>query len=295
LIPLRGLQILWVLQPNVAGLLQFRALILLLATHFVYSLVDDLHDVKLVKSQMGIGKIVGYAFDEGWRHVTTKLSDFWRLTLMVYQVIVKSLDRWGIFALCGKQHFRGCKINKQRYIVVTTLACGFIHTDGGDCRVVLLVARLLDIVVNDAPDTGVMLSDHSSNRVNRHGLCHHHDHCLKQKREAALRARPGKWLQLENTTFRAGYPRYTSSQISHVLKEVEMPPRRLCGIIGFQATTTTFRATEGASRRKVDFYVQPLLVSIEWRWWYSPWQLKPQSQLKQFKISHNLDGCRMAK
>src|SRR5271156_6730253 len=79
-------------------------------------------------------------------------------------------------------------IDEQRDVVVAAPRGGLIDGDVGHLRGVHSRPRLIDVVVNDAPQPGVVLADDAGHRGHRHGRNHGHDQRLEQQGEAAVRA-----------------------------------------------------------------------------------------------------------
>jgi hypothetical protein len=72
---LRRRQVRVVLEPEIAATLEFRAAFHFRASHLVDGLADQLHDVELVESDLGLGQVLGDASDVGTAHVDADLLD----------------------------------------------------------------------------------------------------------------------------------------------------------------------------------------------------------------------------
>ena len=62
-----------VLQSEVAAALEFRPALDLVAPHFVDGIADQLHDIKLVEGDLGLGEVLAHASDLGAAHVDADL------------------------------------------------------------------------------------------------------------------------------------------------------------------------------------------------------------------------------
>ncbi|HOG91835.1 MAG TPA: hypothetical protein PLV50_14930, partial [Smithella sp.] len=108
------LEISRILQPEIPGSFQLRAILLLLAPHFINGLIEDLQNMELVKGQVGFRKVILYALDESRRHIAANLPDGRRITMMCLQIGLEPPQRRGILPFGGKQNPRRLQIYKQR-------------------------------------------------------------------------------------------------------------------------------------------------------------------------------------
>jgi hypothetical protein len=74
-------------------------------------------------------------------------------------------------------------------------------------------------------------------------------------------------------------------QVSFMLKEVEMTPCHLTGIVS-RAAGATRRAAEAAAAWKVDADVEPARLRVKVAAHHFPGERKPQRHLKQLRIPH---------
>src|SRR3954467_2796841 len=74
-------------------------------------------------------------------------------------------------------------------------------------------------------------------------------------------------------------------QVSFMLKEVEMTPCHLTGIVS-RAAGATRRAAEAAAAWKVDADVEPARLCVKVAAHHFPGERKPQRHLKQLRIPH---------
>jgi hypothetical protein len=88
---------------------------------------------------------------------------------MGLQIIAKGRDGLGILALGGEQHPGLVDIDKQRDVVVAAPGGGLVDGELGYRRGVGARTGLVHIMVNHTPQPGVMLTDHPSHGLDRHG------------------------------------------------------------------------------------------------------------------------------
>jgi hypothetical protein len=138
------------------------------------------------------------------------------------QIPGEGIDRAGMLALGDEQNAAANQIDEQAHIVVATPRGRLINGDAGDLGMIDAVARRLDVVVDDPPQSGVPLVDHARDNGHRHRLHHGHDQGLEQQRKAAVRPRPGD-RDLLDPALLASDPRHPRMQVGFVLKEVQVP------------------------------------------------------------------------
>ena len=102
---------------------------------------------------------------------------------------------------------------------MATLVGSLIHSDFLNRRKIGLSAGLLDIMIQNSPETGIMFSDDSTQRLDRHLLGHNHNQSLKQQGKATFRTGPRDPDQSHATRL-AINPRYPGMKLCFVLKEV---------------------------------------------------------------------------
>ena len=109
--------------------------------------------------------------------------------------------------------------------------------------------RLVHIVVQHAPQPGVVLAHHPGHGVDRHGGDHGHQQRLEQQGEAAVGPCPGH-VDLLDAALVAADARHAGVQVGLVLEEVEMAPGHLLGVVGRAVGGAAVRAGEAAARRR---------------------------------------------
>src|SRR5690606_28139248 len=113
-----------------------------------------------------------------------------------------------------------------------------------------------------------------------------HHQRLEQQREPAVRPSP-RHMHEAHTARGAPYARRARVKVSLVLKEVEMPPRLLRGVVRPAARNSTLRARERGASLEVQEDVQPPLRRVELRPVDSPRRLKPECLLEKIDVPHD--------
>ena len=239
-------QVARVLEPEVAALLQFGVALLFGPANRVDGLVDELDDVEFVEGDLGVGQAFRGAGDEGRAHVDAHLVDGLGISPVGRQVLGEDADRAGILALGHEQDAATNEIDEQADIVVATPGCRLVKGDAGDVGVIGAIPSLLDVVVDDPPQSGVPLVNHPRDNGHRHRLHHGHDQRLEQQRKTAVRPRPGDRDPFDPAPL-AGDPRHPRMQVGFVLKEVQVPPGLVLAVVGRTAGNAALRAGEPAA------------------------------------------------
>ena len=144
----------------------------------------------LSKVMAALGQALGDAFDEGRAHVDADFVDRLGVTAMRGEIVGERGDGVGIPAFGGEQHPCLIDIDKQRDVVVTAPGGGLVDGNLGDIGGVDPRSPLSDVVVNHAPQPGVVLAHHPGHGLDRHGGDHGHQQRLEQQSEAAVWPRP---------------------------------------------------------------------------------------------------------
>jgi len=189
---LSGRQTLGVFEPKIPGVLEFGPLALFLAAHVVDGGVEELHHMELVEGQAGLRELRLHARDKGRRQVAADLLDGLGTSAMVEQVGLEPLEGRGILAFGDEDRPGLLQIDKEADVVVPPLAGRFIHPELPQPGVIGLLAGPVDVMLQHAPQAGVMLPEQRGDPLDRHGLGQDHDEGLKQEGKAAARTRPGQ-------------------------------------------------------------------------------------------------------
>ena len=191
----------------------------------------------------------------------------------------------GVLALGGEQHPGLVDVDEQRDVVVAAPRGGLVDGDLGDARGVGPRPRLVHIVVQHAPQPGVMLADHLGHGLDRHGGDHGHEQCLEQQGEAAVGPCP-RHVDLLDAALVAADARHAGVQVGLVLEEVEMAPAHPLGVVGRAVRGAAVRAGEAAAWCEVDLDVEPLCLGVEVAAGHRPGRGQAQRQLHQVRVAH---------
>ena len=283
LLPLR--QVGGIAQPDVACAAQRALRLLFGSTHLIDSLIDDLDGVEFVEGDGGLGQVVGDALDEGRAHVDADFADGLGRAAMGCEVLDERGDRGGVAAFGGEQHSGLVDIDEQRDIVVTAPRGGLVDGDPRDADGVGARSRLIDVVMDHAPQFGVVLADDPGDGLDRHRRDHGHHHRLEQQGEAAVGSRP--WHgDLLDAAFLAAHARHTGVQISLVLEEIEVSPGHPLGVVGRAVLRAAGRAGEAAAWPEVDLDIQAMRLGVEVGAHHGPWRRQAERLLHQRRIVH---------
>jgi hypothetical protein len=113
--------------------------------------------------------------DERRRHVHADLRHGVRRSAVLTEIFGKAADRVATLPLGGEQDTRLVEVHEERDIVVAALACRLVDPDRLDAREVGRITRFLDVVMNHAPEPGVILVDHPPDRGHGHLAGESHD------------------------------------------------------------------------------------------------------------------------
>ena len=99
-----------------------------------------------------------------------------RVAAMRGKIVGEGGNGFGGTALGGEQHPGLVDIDEQRDVVVAAPSGGLVDRDPGDAGGIRPRPALLDVMVDHAPQPGVMLADDPRRGGNRHGRNHGHQH-----------------------------------------------------------------------------------------------------------------------
>ena len=190
------------------------------------------------------------------------------------EIVGECGDGVGIPAFGGEQHPCLIDIDKQRDVVVTAPGGGLVDGDLGDIGGVDPRSSLSDVVVNHAPQPGVVLADDAGHGLDRHGGDHGHQQRLEQQSEAAVWPRPWHADRLDAAPIAAD-PWHAGVEVGLMLEEVEMAPGLPLGVVGRAVGRAAVRTGKSAARGKVDLDVQPVCLGIEVGAGYRPRRGQP--------------------
>ncbi len=218
--------------------------------------------MEFIEGQVSSRKVLLHAFDEGRGHIATHLLDMCGIAVMRFKIRFESSQCRSILPFGGKQYPRHLQVHKQAHVTMPPFAGGLIDTHLRHRRKIGFPAGDVKIVIQNSPKPRVMLVDNLGNRLDRHGLGHHHHQCLKQQRKSTPHSRPGNLYRLDPAilTAHTGNP---GRQIGLVLKKVQMPPRPPLRVIGATSLSPATRTDKCATPRKINLNLQTTLGRIK--------------------------------
>jgi hypothetical protein len=156
----------------------------------------------------------------------------------------------------------GVQVDEQRDVVLPTLGGGLVHADPGDPAYVEPGPCLGDVVVQQPPQPGVVLTDQLGDGLDRHLGQQRHKQRLKQQREATARPRP-RQRHLAGPMRLAGHPRHTGVQVGLMLEEVQVPPGLGLAVMDRASRLVTLWARKASALTKVQVQFQAAGRGVE--------------------------------
>lgn len=120
-------QIVLIFKPNIACFGKERFGFGLISANLIHSLINQFHDMKTIKSNICIGKIIRDPGNERWRHVAADFFYLLWLSFMGGQLLSESLDGFLVPTRGCKKELSVFHIEKEADIIMPAFACGFIH------------------------------------------------------------------------------------------------------------------------------------------------------------------------
>src|SRR5215831_5300379 len=145
-------------------------------------------------------------------------------------------------------------------------------------------------MLDDTPQTRVVLADEAGGSSHRHILDESHDERFEQKRETGSRPCPRHVDEAHATvgTVDAGDARV---QERLVLKEIEVAPGLLHRVVHRAVGLAALGTGKAATGLEVDLYIEPLLVGVELGVHHHPRRHQAECELEQIDIAHGLSSC----
>jgi len=256
-----GREVRGVLEPDVPGLLQLGPFLGLLPPDCINSLAEDLHDMKPVEGEMGIGEVLSKAQDVGRGHVQAGLLDLVGIPAVSLEVGLEGLQGLAPFAWHGEQEFLLQHVHHQGDVVMAPPPGGLVEADLLHLGHVHLGKTLVHEVMEHAPEHRVMLPEKPGGGVHGHGWDDHHRQGFEHEREPRSGASPGH-VDLLDAVLVALAPRHPRRQVGGMLKEIHVPPHPLHGVVGLTRLAAV-GAWEVRTRGEVDEDVQSVALRIE--------------------------------
>jgi hypothetical protein len=120
----------------------------------------------------------------------------------------------------------------------------------------------MNIVIQNPPESGVMLFDNIGNGFYRHRLGHHHNERLKQQRKTAPRTSPWNLHGLD-ATIPTIYTGNTGCQIGLVLEEVQMPPLVPLRVVCTASLSAAVGTGKHTAPGEINLNVQTTFIQIK--------------------------------
>jgi hypothetical protein len=156
----------------------------------------------------------------------------------------------------------GVDVDEPRNVVLAALGRGLVDGDAPQVGEVHARHGRLDIVLDDTPQSRVVLADEAGCSSDRHGLDERHDECLKQEREAGTRPCP-RHIDEAYATVRAVDTGDARMQEGLVLEEIEVAPGLFDGVVHWALGFAAGGAREAPTGFEIDRDIEPLLVGVE--------------------------------
>src|SRR5262245_45952885 len=149
-------------------------------------------------------------------------------------------------------------------------------------------------MLDDTPQTRVVLADQAGGSGHRHSLDESHDERFEQKREAGSRPCPRHVDEAHATvgTVDAGDARV---QERLVLKEIEVAPGLLYRVVHRAVGLAALGTGKPATGLEVDLDIEPLLVGVELGVHHHPRRHQAECELEQIDVAHGALSSRLAR
>src|SRR5208283_2479512 len=116
------------------------------------------------------GEIVGDALYVCSAHVNAHFLDAGGIRVVVVDMISEPRNRLGVIAFGDVDDLPGVDVDEQRNVVLAALGRGFVDGDASHVGEIHARHGRLDIVLDDTPQSRVVLSDEAGGSSNRHTL-----------------------------------------------------------------------------------------------------------------------------
>ena len=140
------------------------------AADLVDGIVDQLDRMELVEGDFSFGKVFRDALYVGAAHVAAYFLDAGRIGVVIVDVIREPSNSRRIVAFGDVDDFPGVHVDEQRDVVLTALGRGFIDGDAPQLGEVHARHRRIDVMLNDTPQTRVVLANEAGSSGDRHIL-----------------------------------------------------------------------------------------------------------------------------
>ncbi len=277
-----------ILEPEIAGAGEFGLELAFEAADFIDGVVDEADDVELVEGLGGVGQRIGNAFDVGFGQVGADLGNGKGISLMGLEILGEVGNGAGILAGSDEKNFALLEIDEEGNVVVAAAGRGFVDADLSDGGMVGLGAGGIHVMVEDAPNQGVVFADQTGGRQDGHGLNKLNDEGFKQQGEAAVGSGP---RHVDAVDAAAGTldARGTGVEVGLVLEEVQVAPSENVGVVGLAGSVA-----EGTSKARatgeIEVDVEASGVDGETAMVNHPGWEQAQRRLKEFILVEVVQG-----
>ena len=167
---------------------------------------------------------------------------------------------------------------------MATAGSGLIDADLSDGGVVGLAAGGIHVMVEDAPNQGIVFTDQARGSQDGHGLDELDDESFKQQGESAVRSGPG-YVDAAYAAQGTLDARGAGVEIGLVLEEVQVAPGEGVGVVGL-AGSGAEGTSKGGAGREVEIDVEASGFNGEAAMVNQPGWQQPQGRLEQFVFVH---------
>jgi hypothetical protein len=121
------------------------------AAHLVDGVADQLHHIKAVEGDLGLGEVLGYTSDEGRAHVDTRLLDARGISAAVFEMIGELAYGVGAAAVGHEYDAVAVDVDHQGNVVLAALCSCLVDANALDVGKIGACDGGLNVVEDDAP------------------------------------------------------------------------------------------------------------------------------------------------
>ena len=240
--------------------------------------------VEFVEGNPSTGQIVGYALDEGRRHVDGDgLNGRWIATVGS-EIGGEGFDRFGILPFGDEQHPALVGIGHQSDVVMPASFRCFVRRQSLDFGEISLLQPQLNVALADGRHLMPGQPDQPGYGGEGHFPAHRHDQRLEEQRKAGKPAGP-VGLNLPNTGVRQANARHPDDQVAFVLEEIQMPVALGHGVVRGMRPRNP-RYSEAATCHKINVQRQRFLRGVKINPVDVPWRGNTQCGFKKLGSHH---------
>ena len=169
------------------------------------------------------------------------------------KIFSEAVNSRGILAVGDIDDFTLVEINNNSDILMALLA-GFVNADGGYARVIFAATCFVNVILDKALETGVMLIYHVSNSSDRKVFGKLHNPTFEEQSETGAFSGP-RHADSFYAMLAAPHPWQVGMDIGFVLEEVKVAPSSGRRIVG-SSFRPAFRAGKLTASRKGELYMK---------------------------------------